>query len=255
MKYVEHNKKAWNNEVKIKNQWTMIINKEYIEESKKNNPKILLTPNKYVPLNWVEPLKNKKVLGLASGGGQQGPILSSYGCDITIFDNSEKQLEQEKIANKKYNLNTKTILGDMRDLSRFEDESFDCVINPISNVFINEIELMQKEVYRVLKKGGYFLSGNMNPVLYIFDEKAEKRNKLKIKYTLPYSDIKSLSKKQLQKRIDTFNTIEFSHTLDSLIGNLCNIGFSIIGFYSDSCNYQIIDDYIYDSCFALRCIK
>ena len=42
-----------------------------------------------------EKLDEKKILCLASGGGQQGPILAATGADVTVFDNSTKQLEKD----------------------------------------------------------------------------------------------------------------------------------------------------------------
>ena len=43
-------------------------------------------------------LKGKKLLGLASGGGQQIPIFSVLGADCTVLDYSSKQCESEKMV-------------------------------------------------------------------------------------------------------------------------------------------------------------
>lgn len=94
---------------------------------------------KMVPKNWFPPLKDLKILGLASGGGQQGPILATLGADVTIFDNSEKQLQQDKIISDKFNLDIKTVQGDMKDLSDFADDSFDLIFNPCSIVFVDNV--------------------------------------------------------------------------------------------------------------------
>ena len=40
---------------------------------------VYLTPTKVVPHAWFGELKGKKVLGLASGGGQQMPIFAALG--------------------------------------------------------------------------------------------------------------------------------------------------------------------------------
>jgi 2-polyprenyl-3-methyl-5-hydroxy-6-metoxy-1,4-benzoquinol methylase len=45
---------------------------------------------------WFPPLKGADVLCLASGGGQQGPILAATGANVTVFDNSPRQLEQDQ---------------------------------------------------------------------------------------------------------------------------------------------------------------
>ena len=43
-------------------------------------------------------IKGKKILCLASGGGQQAPILSAIGGKVTVFDNSIEQLNKDKVA-------------------------------------------------------------------------------------------------------------------------------------------------------------
>ena len=40
-----------------------------------------------------------------------------------------------------------------------EDESFDIVFHPISNCYIEDVQHVFNESYRVLKKGGIFLAG------------------------------------------------------------------------------------------------
>lgn len=50
---------------------------------------------KSIPKNWFPTLEGLKILCLASGGGQQGPILAAAGADVTVVDISQKQLEQD----------------------------------------------------------------------------------------------------------------------------------------------------------------
>ncbi len=84
---------------------------EQIQEAKKGLIKIILTPFKVVPKEWLGDIVNKNVLCLASGGGQQGPILAAAGSNVTVFDNSDKQLEQDDKAALNYHLKIKTIKG------------------------------------------------------------------------------------------------------------------------------------------------
>jgi len=140
MKLLEHNRMAWNHEVKIGNQWTIPVSDEQIQEAKKGLIKIVLTPFKVVPKEWLGDIVNKNVLCLASGGGQQGPILAAAGSNVTVFDNSDKQLEQDDKAALKYHLKIKTIRGNMQDLSIFSDNYFDLIIHPVSNCFIDDIK-------------------------------------------------------------------------------------------------------------------
>ncbi len=59
---------------------------------------LLLTPTKPVPHDWFGALRGKKVLGLASGGGQQIPILTALGAECTVLDYSTRQLESERLV-------------------------------------------------------------------------------------------------------------------------------------------------------------
>ena len=44
MNLLEHNRRAWNNEVEKGNQWTLIAPKELIERARGGNVHIVLTP-------------------------------------------------------------------------------------------------------------------------------------------------------------------------------------------------------------------
>ncbi|WP_254520969.1 class I SAM-dependent methyltransferase, partial [Salmonella enterica] len=72
----------------------------------------------------------------------------------------------------------------------FEDESFDHIINPCSLNFIEDLDGVYSQFYRVLRKGGSLIFGISNPILYIFNDKIMEK-KLKVKYTLPFSDTSS----------------------------------------------------------------
>ncbi|ALX34796.1 methyltransferase [Pandoraea thiooxydans] len=69
-----------------------------------------------------------------SAGGQQAPILAAAGADVTVFDASAVQLEQDEMVADRDGLALKIVQGDMRDLSVFADRSFDIIVHPISNL-------------------------------------------------------------------------------------------------------------------------
>lgn len=60
------------------------------------------------------------VLCLASGGGQQGPILAAAGARVTVFDNSRKQLEQDRYMAERDHLDIQTEKGNMANLAVFQ---------------------------------------------------------------------------------------------------------------------------------------
>ena len=106
------------------------VSSEEVAEARKGNWKIILTPTKPIPQSWYPEIKGCDVLCLASGGGQQGPIFAAAGANVTVFDNSPKQLERDRVVAERDNLQIKTVQGDMADLSVFADESFDLIIHP-----------------------------------------------------------------------------------------------------------------------------
>ena len=59
---------------------------------------VVLTPIKPVPHSWFGDLHGKKVLGLASGGGQQMPIFAALGADCTVPVGAYSEINGEKIS-------------------------------------------------------------------------------------------------------------------------------------------------------------
>ena len=76
-------------------EWGKSINHETYINAKNDNWNVLLIPVKPVPHEWFGNLKDKKILGLASGGGQQMPIFKALGANCTVLDYSDKQLEEQ----------------------------------------------------------------------------------------------------------------------------------------------------------------
>lgn len=247
------NRLAWNEEVLRGNYWSRIVAPEEIEKARSGYPEIMVTPDKFVPHDWIKDAKEKNVLLLASGGGQQTPIMSAFGSIVTTVDQSEGQLGQDQIALDRYNLKAELIRADVRETGLMTN-SFDYIINPVSFNFIEKLQPAYDEVYRLLRSGGVFIYGIANPILYSFDERIQER-KLKIKYTIPYSDLTSISKRQLERKIEKKDTIEFSHTLDEIIGGLLKTGFVIEDFYSDRAASEPTDSFVHDSYLAFKARK
>jgi ubiquinone/menaquinone biosynthesis C-methylase UbiE len=231
---VEHNRKAWDKQVEKGNIWTVPASPEEIAGARQGRWKIVLTPTKPVPDDWFPPLSGLEVLCLASGGGQQGPILAAAGANVTVFDNSPAQLGQDRLVAEREGLHIKTVQGDMRDLSVFPDNSFGLIVHPASNGFVPDILPVWREAFRVLRPGGSIISGFGNPVLYIFDYEQYERGILEIKHSLPYSDLESLSEEQKQRFIEEGEPFEFGHTLEDQIGGQLAAGFVLTGFYEDN---------------------
>lgn len=233
MNIYKHNSLAWDAEAKRGNPWTKPVSSKEVELARKGKFRILLTPTKPVPGEWLLPVKNKKVLCLASGGGQQGPVLAAAGAKVTVLDASNQQLEADISVAKRERLKITTVLGDMADLRCFPKDNFDIILNPVSNCFIPYVKPVWRECFRVLKKGGRLLSGFNNPICYSFDRGLEAKGVLQIKYSLPYSDAASLTAKEKKRFVKNNEPFEFGHTLQDQIGEQLAAGFSLRGLYED----------------------
>ncbi|MCR5732071.1 MAG: class I SAM-dependent methyltransferase [Sphaerochaetaceae bacterium] len=250
----EINRIAWDSEVEKHNYWTIPVNSEEIEAARNKNPKLHLTPIKYMPLYWLNDTGADTLL-LGGGGGQQGPLLSAYGKRVTVVDISSNQLENDRAVCEREGLDIKTINCDMCNLEELEDSSFDLVINPQAINFVPNLDGLYGEVDRVLKKGGVYILSFANPTLYLFDADKLLKGKVKIKYTLPFKSEVSMSRKEVERLIEEKGTLEYSHTLDDIIGSILKRGFLLSAFYSDGSDTEPIDSYLVDCYMALRFIK
>jgi ubiquinone/menaquinone biosynthesis C-methylase UbiE len=233
MDYAEYNRRAWDEQVKQGNEWTVPVSDETIAAARDGEWQVLLTPQKPVPESWFPNLAGLNILGLASGGGQQAPIFAAAGAHVTVIDNSPLQLEQDQIVARREDLTITSILGDMRDLSQFRAESFDLVFNPCSMSFISDARPVFEESYRVLRTGGRMLSGFTNPARFIFDEDRLEQNEFLVRHKLPYNDTTHLNSEELEKLRSENEPFMCSHSLEDLIAGQLKSGLTITDMFED----------------------
>lgn len=145
MDIFSYNARAWDNEAKKGSPWSQPVTAEEIEHARSGHPRIILTPTKPVPAEWLGSLLGARVLCLASGGGQQGPLLAAAGAKVTVVDASEEQLKRDKVVAERERLQMELLKADMRDLSIFQDSTFDLIVHPVSNCFIPDVNPVWRE--------------------------------------------------------------------------------------------------------------
>ena len=230
---VAHNRYAWNWAARNGNRWSIPVSEEVIARARQGDLEIVLTPAKNIPKEWLGNLDGKSILGLASGGGQQGPVLAAAGADVTILDLSTAQLEQDAKCAETFGLSIRTVEAQASDLSAFPDHYFDLVINPVSNCFFPELAPVWSECARVLKPGGILLYAFCNPINFLFDREKANQNEFHLKYKIPYADHTSLSHAEQARFIYPEAPIEFSHSLTDQMAALMKCGFVIEDMYED----------------------
>ena len=108
-------------------------------------------------------------------------------------------------------------------------------MHPVSNCFVPEVQPVWTEAFRVLHPGGTLLAGFNNPIVYVFDQDLlERSTRLEVRNPLPYSDALSLTADEAAARLSAGWPLEFSHSLESLIGGQTQAGFVLTGMYEDS---------------------
>ncbi len=239
----KYNRYAWDRQVDKKNPFTIPVSPDIIAAARRGEFSVLLTETKPVPHDWFPPFQGLNMLGLACGGGQQGPVFAALGAKVTIFDNSPAQLERDRMVAEREGLTIKTVEGDMRDLSAFSNELFDLIFHPVSNVFCPEVRPVWLEAFRVLRHSGLLLAGCANPIYYLIGTHADEQEALQIKYSIPYSDLTSMDPKELDICIEEATPLEFGHSLTDLLGGQTDAGFAITGFYEDICPDSPISKY------------
>ena len=229
-------------------EWGIPIDHDTYVKAQAGEWDMLLTPTKFVPHTWFGNVKGKKVLGLASGGGQQMPIFSALGAKCTVLDYSEKQLESERMVAQREGYTIEIIRADMTKPLPFDDETFDLIFHPVSNCYVKEVKPIFKECARILKKGGILLSGLDNAVNYLVDE-AEER----IVNTMPFDPLANEAHRKLLE--DTDCGMQFSHTIDEQIGGQLEAGLTLTHIYGDTNGEGRLHKMNIECYYATRAIK
>jgi len=242
---VAHNRAAWDREVDSGNEWTVPVGADVITRARAGDWSVVLVGYQPVPRDWFPAeLAGMAVLCLASGGGQQGPVLAAAGAAVTVFDNSPRQLQQDQVVARREGLQIAGVLGDMRDLSEFPDGSFELVFHPCSNAFVPDVRPVWREAFRVLRPGGVLLAGFTNPVEYMFDAVAYERGELVVKHPLPYSDLTDASPEERARMEAAGEPLSFGHTLEDQLGGQLDAGFVITALFEDRWDESALGRYM-----------
>jgi SAM-dependent methyltransferase len=171
-------------------------------------------------------LRGLQVLCLAAGGGTHGPLFAQAGSQVTVVDFSSALLAIDAAAARRLNLELSTVQADLCDLSSLSDRQFDVVIQPVSACYIASLQPMYKEIARVIKPGGLYVSQHKSPAALQAGKWDESRGAYLVAH--PAADGHLLAPEPtaaLPQR--EAEMVEYVHTLASLLGALCRSGFVI----------------------------
>lgn len=212
--YREQNRAAWDHMVAAGSRFAQVAT-----DAECAKPLATLDSRGWLPAS----VKGLDVLCLASGGGWQSILYASAGANVTVFDLSEGMLRLDEREARRRDLHVRTIAGSMDDLSALADESFDIVHQPVSTCYVPDLPAVYREVARVLRDGGLYISQHKQPTSLQITHRDE-RNRYVI-------GIEYYRGEALPRTTDTSyrepGAAEYLHRWETLVGGLCLAGFVI----------------------------
>src|SRR5688572_6382316 len=149
-----HNRRAWDEMVARKQRFTRPApDDDFVDPL-----------GKVDPLGWLGgDIRGQRLLCLAAGGGKHGPLYAAAGAVVTVLDISPAMLELDRQVAAERRIELTTIAGSMDDMPMFATGSFDLVVHPVSTCYVPQIEPVYREVARVTRPGGLYISQHKTP--------------------------------------------------------------------------------------------
>jgi SAM-dependent methyltransferase len=209
-----HNRRAWDDRAAKGQRFTQPARDEDFRDP--------LT--KVDQLGWLgRSIRGKSLLCLAAGGGKHGPLYAAAGAAVTVVDLSPAMLELDRQVAAERRLKLRTIEASMEDLSMLAAAEFDIVIHPVSTCYVPEIEPVYREIARVTRAGGLYISQHKSPASLQADTAPSKRG---FELIEPYYREGPLPPVVGSPHREE-GTLEYLHRLEDILGLMCRAGFVI----------------------------
>ncbi len=175
-------------------------------------------------LGWLGPsIANWRVLCLAAGGGRHSALYAAAGAEVTVVDLSGEMLALDRQVAAQRGLNVVAIQAPMDSLPMLAEGQFDLVVHPVSTCYVPDVGPVFREVARVTRPGGLYISQHKSPVSLQTDVRPEGEV-----YGLrePYYRSGPLPAAE-PSRLREPGTQEFLHRWEELVGGICRAGFAV----------------------------
>lgn len=190
----------------------------------------LVEPLKVVdPLGWLgDSIRGWKVLCLAAGGGKQSVLYATAGAEVTVVDLSPVMLELDRAAAQQRGLNLRVIEASMDALPMLGDGQFDAVIHPVSSCYLPDVQPVFREVARVTRDGGLYISQHKQPISL---QASPLPNGQHYSVLHPYYRDQPIPAPPRDNRVTARlrepGAVEYLHRWEQLVGGICRSGFVI----------------------------
>ena len=176
------------------------------------------------PRGWLgESIAGLKVLCLAAGGGRQSALYAAAGAQVTVVDISGQMLVLDRQVAEGRGLDVRAIQASMDAMPMLGDGEFDIVIQPVSTCYVADVGPVFREVARVTRPGGLYISQHKTPTSLQADNRPEGEGYRLIE---PYYREGPLPAAEPCRTREP-GTLEFLHRWEKLIGGICRAGFAV----------------------------
>lgn len=168
-------------------------------------------------------IQGKELLCLAAGGGRQSALYAAAGAIVTVVDLSPAMLELDRQVATERGLPIRTIEASMDDMPMLGNAAFDIVIHPVSTCYVPRIEPVYREVARVTRPGGIYISQHKQPTSLQAGLEPSARGYELIEPYYRQGPLPATGASRLREQ----GTLEFLHRWEELLGLMCRAGFVI----------------------------
>lgn len=174
---------------------------------------------------WLgESIQGWQVLCLAAGGGKQSALYASAGARVTVVDLSREMLRLDERVSQQQGLPIETVHTSMDDLTMLQTAAFDLVIHPVSTCYLPNLADVYREVARVTRAGGLYISQHKQPTSLQCSLVTNSTGNYELQQPYYRRDrLPGAADSPLREE----GTWEFIHRWESLLGWMCRAGFVI----------------------------
>ncbi|MEQ8788991.1 MAG: class I SAM-dependent methyltransferase [Pirellulaceae bacterium] len=210
----EHNRRAWDDRVRDRQRFTRPASDQEFAD-----------PLKTVDgVGWLGgDIRGRRLLCLAAGGGRQGPLYAAAGAEVTVVDISPEMLRLDREVAAERRLDLKTVEASMDDLTMFAAAQFDIVVHPVSTCYVPDIAPVYREVARVMRAHGVYISQHKQPTSLQASLDASPRGYELIEPYYRQGPLPQVAGSRLREE----GTLEYLHRWEQLLGLMCRSGFVI----------------------------
>jgi SAM-dependent methyltransferase len=168
-------------------------------------------------------IRGKRLLCLAAGGGKHGPLYAAAGAIVTVVDISQAQLELDRQVAAERRLQLRTVEASMDDMPMLRSGEFDIVIQPVSTCYLPEIGPMYREVARVTRAGGLYISQHKSPTSLQADVLPGPRGYEIVELYYRSGPLPPVVGSPHREE----GTLEYLHRWEEIVGLMCRAGFVV----------------------------